>query len=336
MQSHNLISAKPAAIRTSTTTTPPSDLRIVPYRGPFNCPITLCEVEYGIKFNDDPNWYELDAAYHWIVGQHKNTSPANRNIWHTVLNTWQFDTTEKPLAMYLTIIMQIRKIKEVLQAIREEQERSRHFIETFRYNFEAMNLNYHYNAAFGMNSSYPYVPPRFSFRHQDNLAFNNYLIPNVIFIGENFLQYAMTISTSLSSIMYTYSSSQLALESESGSLPFNMVASNIFTAGLAIGAITRILQRTSETWRNYSAAQQNSASEEKSALTVAEEKTENNLFRNFYNNVRAASNFLFNPSQPNEDLIIPEPPLLRNQDFDIEFKRPDSHFSTRSRSGPNL
>jgi hypothetical protein len=46
------------------------------------CPIYLTPIKYGIKFNNDPNWYDIDAAYQTIFVMHANRNPISPSTTH--------------------------------------------------------------------------------------------------------------------------------------------------------------------------------------------------------------------------------------------------------------
>lgn len=88
------------------------------------CPIYKTPIVYGIRFNDDPYWYELEAAYTWLVKQNKHRSPMNRALWKTINEVKQFNFFNDVLTPVLAIAEDSkvnRWLKEILEQLAKSE-----------------------------------------------------------------------------------------------------------------------------------------------------------------------------------------------------------------------
>lgn len=60
------------------------------------CPITLDEMQFGIQFKNDPNWYDVNAAHAYLCVYKRNDSPLTRQAWLEINRYCQFDINALP------------------------------------------------------------------------------------------------------------------------------------------------------------------------------------------------------------------------------------------------
>jgi hypothetical protein len=87
-----------------------------------DCPVYLTPIKYGIKFSNDPNWYDINAASQTIFELHVSrypVSPCTKLVWQSVeeFKKFSIDKTDNEAASDRQALMQLRAISERLMAV---------------------------------------------------------------------------------------------------------------------------------------------------------------------------------------------------------------------------
>lgn len=77
------------------------------------CPIYLTPITYGIKLNNDPNWYDIDAIYRNTCLYDQQSSPMTNNNWNKVEEFKKFKMADEELD--LMALYELKEIKRYFQ-----------------------------------------------------------------------------------------------------------------------------------------------------------------------------------------------------------------------------